>query len=130
MYTRKSQIHTTELCTSCFDAGSPLKGGGEVVLGKKYSPHYNTYTNVDSFVGELHQVNFWHIPSPGPDYMWNAAHSCSWPVAGNIYPWIAFMNGSKSDVQKKFPSTCKCRYLFTFCHSINSMTSCLNNKTV
>lgn len=89
--------------------GPPMKGGGEVVLGKKYSLRTKGFSNEDSFVGTLHQVNFWHMPIPNREYMWNAAHSCSWPVQGNVYPWISFLPAAKKDVLKKFPSSCKGR---------------------
>lgn len=77
-------------------------------MGRKYSHKTRSYTATDGFVGVLHQVNIWHEPvPPDEDYMWNAAHSCSWPVEGNVYPWVTFMSGAKEGVLKKFPTKCK-----------------------
>jgi hypothetical protein len=39
--------------------------------------------------------------------MWNAAHKCSWPIAGDVYSWIGFLFGTKGNVMRKFPSSCK-----------------------
>ena len=85
---------------------SVLLGGGFVALGQRHSNQFNTFLAADSFVGAIHQLNFWLTPGSS-DHMWNAAHSCSWPIGGDVMAWIEFLFGVKGNVQKKFPSTCK-----------------------
>ncbi|XP_031559986.1 uncharacterized protein LOC116296157 isoform X2 [Actinia tenebrosa] len=87
-------------------SGPPLKGGGWIILGQKYSWSKKQYVASESFVGILHQVNIWKNAA-NQEYMWNAAHKCSWPIGGDVNSWIGFMFGTRGNVMKKFPSSCK-----------------------
>ena len=41
------------------------------------------------------------------DQMWNAAHNCTWPIAGGVRAWSSFLQGTKGQVEKRFITHCK-----------------------
>ncbi|PFX23098.1 sushi, von Willebrand factor type A, EGF and pentraxin domain-containing protein 1-like isoform X2 [Stylophora pistillata] len=86
--------------------GSTIMGGGWIVLGQRYLAEEQTPTESTAFVGTLHQASFWDVPASA-DHMWNAAHSCTWPVAGSVRAWSSFLLGIKGEVEKKFMTQCK-----------------------
>ena len=56
--------------------------------------------------GTLHQVNIWDVPATA-DQMWNAAHNCTWPIAGGVRAWSSFLQGTKGQVERRFITHCK-----------------------
>lgn len=83
-----------------------IRGGGWIVLGQRHLAEEKTSALSSAFVGTLHQVNIWNVPGMR-DHMWNAAHSCSWPIAGSLRAWSSFLPGIKGQVQKRFMTQCK-----------------------
>ena len=81
-------------------------GGGWVVLGQRYLAEVKMSTLSTAFAGTMHQVNFWNVPA-GPFDMWNAAHNCTWPIAGSLRAWNSFLFGVKGHVEKRFMTQCK-----------------------
>ncbi|KAK2557436.1 hypothetical protein P5673_020162 [Acropora cervicornis] len=46
--------------------------------------------------------------------MWNAAHNCTWPIAGGVRAWSSFLQGTKGKVEKRFITHCKgFQYLYS-----------------
>lgn len=81
-------------------------GGGWIVLGQRYLAEENKSVLSTAFVGTLHQVGFWNVPAT-PYHMWNAAHNCTWPIAGSVRAWSSFLSGIKGQVEKRFKTKCK-----------------------
>lgn len=83
-----------------------VMGGGWIVLGQRYLAEEKTAALSTAFVGTLHQVGFWNVPAT-PFHMWNAAHNCTWPIAGSMRAWSNFLPGIKGQVEKRFKTQCK-----------------------
>ena len=83
-----------------------LLGGGTLALGQKYSTTSNTFLASDSFDGSIHQLHVWDFPLTASN-MYTAAHSCNWPIGGNVIAWVKFLSGIRGMVVKRFPSRCK-----------------------
>ena len=81
-------------------------GGGWVVLGQRYLAEVKMSTLATAFGGTMHQVSFWNVPA-SPLFMWNAAHNCTWPIAGSLRAWNNFLFGIKGHVEKRFMTQCK-----------------------
>lgn len=81
-------------------------GGGWIVIGQRYLAEQKISTLSTAFAGTLHQVGFWNVPAT-PFHMWNAAHNCTWPIAGSLRAWNSFLSGIKGNVQKRFMTQCK-----------------------
>ncbi|XP_068689881.1 uncharacterized protein [Montipora foliosa] len=86
--------------------GHTITGGGWIVLGQRYLAEEKTSLLSTAFVGTLHQVSLWDVPATA-DHMWNAAHNCTWPIAGSVRAWSSFLQGIKGKVQKRFITQCK-----------------------
>ena len=86
--------------------GHIIIGGGWIVLGQRYLAEEKQSELSTAFVGTLHQVGFWNMPATR-DLMWNAAHSCTWPIAGSLRAWNSFLQGIKGLVEKRFKTQCK-----------------------
>ncbi|PFX23105.1 Fibropellin-1 [Stylophora pistillata] len=106
-----------------------VRGEGWIVLGQRYLAEEKTASLKTAFVGTLHQVNVWNVP--GTSYhMWNAAHNCSWPIAGSLRAWTSFLPGIKGGVEKSFLTKCRalvtcsnCTH-FRHCESREGMYDC------
>ena len=83
-----------------------VAGGGMIVLGQQYLTGKKKSALTTAFAGTLHQVNLWNVPA-NPDHMWNAAHNCTWPIAGSVVAWTDFLQGLKGKVEKRFMTQCK-----------------------
>lgn len=83
-----------------------VNGGGWIVLGQRYLAGEKTASLKTAFVGTLHQVSIWNVPAT-PYHMWNAAHNCSWPIAGSLRAWNSFLPGIKGKVERSFMTKCK-----------------------
>ncbi|XP_015761109.1 PREDICTED: sushi, von Willebrand factor type A, EGF and pentraxin domain-containing protein 1-like isoform X1 [Acropora digitifera] len=86
--------------------GHTITGGGWIVLGQRYLAEEKTSLLSTAFVGTLHQVSLWDVPSTAY-HMWNGAHNCSWPIAGSVRAWSSFLQGIKGKVEKRFITQCK-----------------------
>ena len=86
--------------------GDTITGGGWIVLGQRYLAGEQTTTLSTAFGGTLHQVSLWDVPATA-DHMWNAAHNCTWPIAGSVRAWSSFLPGIKGKVEKRFMTQCK-----------------------
>ncbi|KAJ7360011.1 hypothetical protein OS493_019098 [Desmophyllum pertusum] len=86
--------------------GNTITGGGWVVLGQRYLAEEKTSVLSTAFVGTLHQSSLWDVPATA-DHMWNAAHNCTWPIAGSVRAWSSFLPGIKGQVEKRFMTQCK-----------------------
>ena len=86
--------------------GDTITGGGWIVLGQRYLAEGRTKSLSTAFGGTLHQVSLWDVPATA-DHMWNAAHNCTWPIAGSVRAWSSFLPGIKGQVEKRFMSQCK-----------------------
>ena len=86
--------------------GDTIMGGGWIVLGQRYLAEEKMSTLTTAFVGTLHQVSLWDVPATA-DHMWNAAHNCTWPIAGSVRAWSSFLPGIKGEVKKRFMTQCK-----------------------
>ena len=83
-----------------------ITGGGWIVLGQRYLAEEKIAALSSAFVGRLHQVSIWNVAATR-DHMWNAAHDCSWPIAGSLRAWSSFLPGIKGQVEKRFMTQCK-----------------------
>ena len=83
-----------------------ITGGGWIVLGQRYLAGKLTKSISTAFGGTLHQVSLWDVPATA-DHMWNAAHNCTWPIAGSVRAWSSFLPGIKGEVAKRFMTQCK-----------------------
>ncbi|PFX23088.1 Fibropellin-1 [Stylophora pistillata] len=83
-----------------------IRGGGWIVLGQRHLAEEKIAALSSAFVGILHQVSIWNAAATR-DHMWNAAHNCSWPIAGSLRAWKSFLPGIKGQVQKRFITQCK-----------------------
>jgi len=90
-------------------ANDTITGGGWVVLGQRYLAEVKMSTLSTAFVGTMHQVSFWNEPASPLD-MWNAAHTCTWSIAGSLRAWSNFLFGVKGHVEKRFMTQCKGTY--------------------
>ena len=81
-------------------------GGGWFVLGQRYLAEERNPILSTAFVGTLHQFNFWNVPAMA-FHMWNAAHNCTWAIAGSVRAWSSFLPGIKGKVEKRFKTQCK-----------------------
>ena len=88
------------------NTGSIIMGGGWIVLGQRYLADGQNPTESTAFLGTLHQVSLWDVPASA-DHMWNAAHNCTWPIAGSVRAWSSFLLGIKGEVEKRFMTQCK-----------------------
>lgn len=86
--------------------GDTIRGGGWIALGQRYFVENKTSALSTAFVGTLHQVSVWNAPSTA-FHMWNAAHNCTWPIAGSLRAWNSFLPGIKGQVEKRFKTQCK-----------------------
>ena len=86
--------------------GETITGGGWIVLGQRYLAEEQNKSLLTAFGGTLHQVSFWDVPATA-DHMWNAAHNCTWPIAGSVRAWSSFLAGIKGQVEKRFMTHCK-----------------------
>lgn len=86
--------------------GDTLAGKGWIVLGQRYLAVKKNSALSTAFVGTLHQVNLWNVAA-NQDHMWNAAHICTFPIAGGIRAWTDFLHGIKGKVEKRFMTQCK-----------------------
>lgn len=86
--------------------GEIITGGGWIVLGQRYLAGEQTTSISTAFGGTLHQVSLWDVPATS-DHMWNAAHNCTWPIAGRVRAWSSFLPGIKGQVEKRFMTQCK-----------------------
>ena len=86
--------------------GHTITGGGWIVLGQRYLAGEKTSLLSTAFVGTLHQVSLWDVPVTA-NHMWNAAHNCTWPIAGSVRAWSSFLQGNKGRVEKRFITQCK-----------------------
>ena len=86
--------------------GDIITGGGWIVLGQRYLAGGKTPSLLTAFFGTLHQVSLWDVPATA-DHMWNAAHNCTWPIAGSVRAWNSFLLGIKGQVEKRFMTQCK-----------------------
>ena len=86
--------------------GRTVAGRGLIVLGQQYLAAKRRPALTTAFVGTLHQVNLWNVAA-NPDHMWNAAHSCTWPIAGSVVAWTDFLQGIKGKVERRFMTQCK-----------------------
>ena len=86
--------------------GNTITGGGWIVLGQRYLAENKTAVLSTAFVGTLHQVSLWDVPATA-DHMWNAAHNCTWPIAGSVRAWSSFLSGIKGNVEKRFMTQCQ-----------------------
>ncbi|XP_067018332.1 uncharacterized protein [Acropora muricata] len=86
--------------------GDTITGGGLIVLGQRYLAEEQTKSISTAFGGTLHQVSLWNVPATA-DHMWNAAHNCTWPIAGSVRAWSSFLPGIKGQVEKRFMTQCK-----------------------
>ena len=86
--------------------GDILAGDGWIVLGQRYLAGGKNPGLSTAFVGTLHQVNLWNVAA-NPDHMWNAAHNCTWPIAGSVRAWTNFLQGIKGKVEKRFMTQCQ-----------------------
>ena len=86
--------------------GHTITGGGWIVLGQRYLAEEKISSLSTAFAGTLHQVSLWDEPATA-DHMWNAAHNCTWPIAGSVRAWSSFLQGIKGKVQKRFITQCK-----------------------
>lgn len=95
--------------------GDTITGGGWIVLGQRYFAEEKTPAFSTAFVGTMHQVSLWDVPATA-DHMWNAAHNCTWPIAGSVRAWSSFLPGIKGQVEKRFMTQCKgiCFSSFSF----------------
>lgn len=96
--------------------GDTITGGGWIVLGQRYLAEDLTKSISTAFGGTLHQVSLWDVPATA-DHMWNAAHNCTWPIAGSVRAWSSFLPGIKGQVEKRFMTQCKgifccCKLIF------------------
>ncbi len=101
--------------------GDTITGGGWIVLGQRYLAGEKASALSSSFVGTLHQVSLWDVPATA-DHMWNAAHNCTWPIAGSVRAWSSFLPGIKGQVEKRFKTQCEgiCYFIFFWtCIKIN-----------
>ncbi|CAH3139938.1 unnamed protein product, partial [Porites evermanni] len=81
--------------------GDTITGGGWMVLGQEFLAGKPSSSLSTAFAGTLHQVSFWDVPATA-DHMWNAAHNCTWPIAGSVRAWSSFLQGIKGTVEKRF----------------------------
>lgn len=87
--------------------GNIIRGSGWIALGQRYfAENMTTLALSTAFVGTLHQVSLWNVPSTAY-HMWNSAHNCTWPIAGNLRAWNSFLPGIKGQVERKFKTQCK-----------------------
>ncbi|XP_078343207.1 uncharacterized protein LOC144628957 isoform X2 [Oculina patagonica] len=86
--------------------GDTITGGGWIALGQRYLAGEKAPALSTAFVGTLHQVSLWDVPATD-DHMWNAAHNCTWPIAGSVRAWSSFLPGIKGKVEKRFKTQCK-----------------------
>ena len=86
--------------------GETITGGGWIVLGQRYLAEEQNKSLLTAFGGTLHQVSLWDVPATA-DHMWNAAHNCTWPIAGSVRAWSSFLAGIKGQVEKRFMTHCK-----------------------
>ena len=86
--------------------GDTLAGEGWIVLGQRFLAEDKNPALSAAFVGTLHQVNLWNVAA-NPDHMWNAAHNCTFPIAGSVRAWTNFLQGIKGKVEKRFMSQCQ-----------------------
>ena len=94
--TRETGIYTNQT----------IRGGRWIALGQRYLADDNSPPASTAFYGTMHQVNVWNAPSTA-FHMWNAAHNCTWPIAGSLRAWNSFLLGIKGQVQKRFKTQCK-----------------------
>lgn len=90
-----------DICTGC-----TIRGGGWIALGQRYLAENKTSDLSTAFVGTLHQVSVWNVPSTA-FHMWNSAHNCTWLIAGNVRAWSSFLPGIKGQVEKRFKTQCE-----------------------
>ena len=102
LYLDKDEIKTARYVK----IGGTITGGGWIVLGQRYLAEEQTTSLSTAFVGALHQVSLWDVPATA-DHMWNAAHNCTWPIAGSVRSWSSFLPGIKGQVEKRFMTQCK-----------------------
>lgn len=88
------------------NTGDSVRGGGWIALGQRYLTEDNPPAMPTAFVGVMHQVSVWNVPSTA-FHMWNAAHNCTWLIAGSVRAWNSFLPGIKGQVQKRFKTQCK-----------------------
>ena len=86
--------------------GDTITGGGWIALGQRYFAGKKSPDLSTAFTGTLHQVSLWDVPATA-DHMWNAAHNCTWPIAGSVRAWSSFLHGIKGQVEKRFMTQCK-----------------------
>ena len=77
-----------------------------MVLGQEFLAGEPSSSLSTAFAGTLHQVSFWDVPATA-DHMWNAAHNCTWPIAGSVRAWSSFLQGIKGKVEKRFITQCQ-----------------------
>lgn len=85
-----------------------IRGGGWIALGQRYLAEDDSPPISSAFFGTMHQVNVWNAASTA-FHMWNAAQTCTWPIAGSLRAWNSFLLGIKGQVQKRFKTQCKGR---------------------
>ena len=113
--------------------GDTITGGGWIALGQRYLAGRKAPDLSTAFTGTLHQVSLWDVPAT-PDHMWNAAHNCTWPIAGSVRAWSSFLSGIKGEVEKRFMTQCKGIslhfYFFLFNNIVNKtpLSSIVNKK--
>lgn len=89
------------------NTGNIIRGGGWIALGQRYLAENTTTLDLSTaFVGTLHQVSIWNVPTTA-QHMWNSAHNCTWPIEGNVRAWNSFLPGIKGQVERKFKTQCK-----------------------
>lgn len=91
---------------SNLQAENIIRGGGWIALGQRYLAEQKITALSSAFVGRLDQVSIWNVAATR-DHMWNAAHDCSWPIAGSLRAWSSFLPGIKGQVEKRFMTQCK-----------------------
>ena len=102
MFIDGSEIkNATHICT-----GETIRGGGWMVLGQRYLAENKTSALSTAFFGTLHQVSVWNVPTTAL-FMWNLAHNCTWPIAGNVRAWNSFLPGMRGQVEKRFKTQCE-----------------------
>ena len=77
-----------------------------MVLGQEFLAEKQASALSNAFVGTLHKDSFWDVPATA-DHMWNAAHNCTWPIAGSVRAWSSFLLGIKGKVEKRFMTQCQ-----------------------
>lgn len=83
-----------------------MTGGGVFVLGQEQDEPGGRFHPVQSFIGEMTQLNVWSAAFTG-DEIYNISRSCEVADSKAVIRWPAFLGGTKGNVMTGVPHFCE-----------------------